>query len=86
MKILAVSDEECAALWDYYTPGKLDDIDLIIRQIKQIMSFNDLKALIHHGSRIDRYFRAHTPDRMIQSLLQSDIKQIIAVKITESSA
>lgn len=30
MKILAVSDEECAALWDYYTPGKLDDIDLII--------------------------------------------------------
>lgn len=30
MRILAVSDEECAALWDYYTPGKLDDIDLII--------------------------------------------------------
>ena len=30
MKILAVSDEECAALWDYYTPGKLDGIDLII--------------------------------------------------------
>ena len=30
MKILVVSDEECAALWDYYTPGKLDGIDLII--------------------------------------------------------
>ena len=30
MKILTVSDEECAALWDYYTPGKLDGIDLII--------------------------------------------------------
>ena len=30
MKILAVSDEECAALWDYYTPGKLDGIDLIL--------------------------------------------------------
>lgn len=30
MKILAVSDEECAALWDYYTPGKLKDYDLII--------------------------------------------------------
>ena len=30
MKILAISDEECAALWDYYTPGKLADYDLII--------------------------------------------------------
>ena len=30
MKILAVSDEECPALWDYYTPGKLKDYDLII--------------------------------------------------------
>ena len=30
MRILAVSDEECAALWDYYTPGKLDGYDLII--------------------------------------------------------
>ena len=30
MKILAISDEECAALWDYYTPGRLDGIDLII--------------------------------------------------------
>lgn len=30
MKILAVSDEECAALWEYYTPGKLKDYDLIL--------------------------------------------------------
>lgn len=30
MKILAISDEECPALWDYYTPGRLDDYDLII--------------------------------------------------------
>ena len=37
MKILAVSDEECAALWDYYTPGKLKDYDLIL-------SCGDLKA------------------------------------------
>ena len=37
MKILAVSDEECMALWDYYTPGRLDGIDLII-------SCGDLKA------------------------------------------
>ena len=30
MKILIVSEEECPFLWDYYTPGKLDGIDLII--------------------------------------------------------
>ena len=30
MKILTVADEECPALWDYYTPGKLDGYDLII--------------------------------------------------------
>jgi len=30
MKILAVSDEECTALWDYYRPGVLDKYDLIL--------------------------------------------------------
>lgn len=37
MKILTISDEECAALWDYYTPGKLKEYDLII-------ACGDLKA------------------------------------------
>ncbi len=37
MKILAISDEECPALWDYYTPGRLKDYDLIL-------SCGDLKA------------------------------------------
>lgn len=30
MRILALSDEECAGLWDYYHPGKLDGYDLIL--------------------------------------------------------
>ena len=30
MKILAVSDEECAALWDHYGPGRLSEYDLIL--------------------------------------------------------
>ena len=30
MKILAISDEECPALWEYYTPGKLKEYDLIL--------------------------------------------------------
>ncbi len=37
MKILAVSDEECTALWDCYVPGRLSDYDLIL-------SSGDLKA------------------------------------------
>ena len=37
MKILAVSDEEIPALWDYYVPGRLDEYDLII-------SCGDLRA------------------------------------------
>jgi Icc-related predicted phosphoesterase len=30
MKILALSDEECPALWDYYVPGRLKEYDLIL--------------------------------------------------------
>ena len=37
MRILAVSDEECPALWDYYVPGKLKEYDLIL-------SCGDLRA------------------------------------------
>ncbi|MBE6933506.1 MAG: metallophosphoesterase [Ruminococcaceae bacterium] len=37
MKILAVSDEEVPALWDYYVPGRLKDYDLIL-------SCGDLKS------------------------------------------
>jgi len=37
VKILAISDEECPALWQYYTPGKLKDYDLIL-------SCGDLKS------------------------------------------
>lgn len=37
MKILAISDEESAFLWDYYQPGRLKGIDLIL-------SSGDLKA------------------------------------------
>ena len=30
MKILTISDEECPSLWEYYTPGKLAEYDLIL--------------------------------------------------------
>ncbi len=37
MRILALADEECPALWDYYVPGRLKEYDLMI-------SCGDLKA------------------------------------------
>ena len=37
MRILAVSDEESSALWEYYVPGRLQEYDLIL-------SCGDLKA------------------------------------------
>ena len=37
MRVLALADEESKSLWDYYTPGKLKEYDLII-------SCGDLKA------------------------------------------
>ena len=37
MKLLLISDEEDRSLWDYYTPGKLNGVDLIL-------SAGDLKA------------------------------------------
>ena len=37
MKILLISDEESSYLWDFYQPGRLKDIDLIL-------SCGDLKA------------------------------------------
>ena len=37
MRILAISDQECSALWDYYVPGRLKGYDLIL-------SCGDLKA------------------------------------------
>ena len=26
MKLLCIADEECKALWDYYTPDKIDGV------------------------------------------------------------
>lgn len=30
MKLLLISDKKCPFLWDYYSPGKLDGVDLIL--------------------------------------------------------
>ena len=57
MKILTISDEECAALWDYYVPGRLDGYDLIIscgdlssRYLSFLVTMAKCPVLYVHGN------------------------------------
>ncbi len=62
MKILAIADEECKALWDHYEPGKLDDYDLIIscgdlepRYLSFLATFARCPVLYVHGNHDKKY-------------------------------
>ena len=62
MKILLVSDEECAFLWDYYKPGMLDDIDLIIscgdlkpEYLRFLVTMGKAPLYYVHGNHDERY-------------------------------
>lgn len=66
MKILAISDEVCPALYDYYTPGRLKDYDLIIscgdlkpQYLSFLVTMTRVPLLYVHGNHDDRY--AKTP-------------------------
>ena len=49
-----------------------NDLDLVIRNVEQEVSFEHFEALVHHGSRVNRNFLAHAPHRMIQGVGDSD--------------
>ena len=62
MKILTISDEECPALWDFYTPGRLDGYDLIIscgdlspRYLSFLVTMAKCPVLYVHGNHDGRY-------------------------------
>lgn len=62
MKILAVSDEECRALWDYYVPGRLDDYDVIIscgdlksEYLTFLVTMGHARLLYVHGNHDESY-------------------------------
>ena len=64
MKILALSDEECPALWDYYIPGRLKGYDLIIscgdlkpNYLSFIVTMANVPVLYVHGNHDARYER-----------------------------
>lgn len=62
MKILIVSDKESKALWDYYTPGMLDEYDLILscgdlapQYLSFLATFTKVPVLYVHGNHDDCY-------------------------------
>ena len=68
MKILIISDEECPALWDYYTPGRLDGIDLILscgdlsaKYLSFLVTMAKCPVLYVHGNH-DTSYRLEPPD------------------------
>lgn len=64
MKILTLSDQECAALYDYYIPGRLDGYDLIIscgdlnpKYLSFIVTMARVPVLYVHGNHDGCYER-----------------------------
>ena len=62
MKILVISDKECDALWDYYTPGKLAGFDLILScgdlpraYLEFLVTMGRAPVLYVHGNHDDSY-------------------------------
>ena len=57
MKILFISDEESKYYWDYYSPDKLEDIDLIIscgdlapQYLSFLVTLSHVPVLYIHGN------------------------------------
>ena len=62
MKILALSDVECKAFYDFYGPGRLDEYDLIIscgdlkpQYLSFIVTMTRVPLLYVHGNHDERY-------------------------------
>ena len=49
MKILAIADEECSALWEYYVPGRLKEYDLIISSGDLSAKYLEFLATMGHA-------------------------------------
>lgn len=68
MKILLVSDKESPYYWDYYQPGRLADIDLIIacgdlksQYLSFLVTMGRARVLYVHGNHDQTYAR-HPPE------------------------
>ena len=68
MKILLVSDKESAYYWDYYQPGRLDGIDLILscgdlksNYLSFLVTMGRARLLYVHGNH-DQTYDQHPPE------------------------
>ena len=62
MKLLAIADEESKALWDYYTPDKLQDVELIIacgdlnrNYLEYLTTMAPVPVIYVHGNHDEKY-------------------------------
>ena len=62
MKLLLLSDKESPYLWDYYQPGRLDGVDLILscgdlhaQYLSFLVTMGGMPLLYVHGNHDDRY-------------------------------
>ena len=68
MKLLLVSDKESAYYWDYYQPGRLDGIDLILscgdlksNYLSFLVTMGRARLLYVHGNH-DQTYDQHPPE------------------------
>ena len=62
VKVLVVADEECKSLWDYFSPDKLEGVDLIIscgdlnsNYLQFLVTFGNCPLLYIRGNHDVRY-------------------------------
>ena len=58
--------------------GLDEDCDLLGGEVKQIAGLDDLKALVHHRSRVDGDLPPHRPSRVMEGLLRRDKGHFLA--------
>ena len=68
MKLLLISDRESEYLWDYYQPGRLDGIDLILscgdlssKYLSFLVTMGGMPLLYVHGNH-DKTYDQHPPE------------------------
>ena len=85
MKILAIADEECASLWDFFDKSKVADIDLIIscgdldpRYLSFLVTMTTAPVLYVHGNH-DGIYERKEPEGCI--CIENQIYEYKGIKI-----
>lgn len=68
MKLLLISDQESPYLWDYYQPGRLDGVDMILscgdlnsKYLSFLVTMGGVPLLYVHGNH-DKTYDLHPPE------------------------